>query len=95
MLLQRMPSSKEASHAYSKKKIRRCKRCGQFGYWTCHLCGNQECCWSYKRDGAYQYAEWSFKRKVWRRAVLGKGKLGPKVEKALKDKKFDQTDVGM
>ena len=37
----------------------------------------------------------AFKRKVWRRAVQGKGKLAPSIEKALKDKKFDQTAVGM
>ena len=41
------------------------------------------------------YAEMSFKRKIYRRAVDGRGRLGPKIEKLLKDKSFDEAFVGV
>ena len=40
------------------------------------------------RAGAAEEAKERFKRKMWRRAVEGRGKLHPELEKAIKKKGF-------
>ena len=44
--------------------------------------------------GASDEAAERFKRKMWRRAVEGRGRLYPSIEKNLKKRCF-QTDIGM
>ena len=53
-------------------------------YWKFGLCKNRECPRSFLRKDAIQDAKRMFKRMLWRRAVKGKGKLHPEIEKLLK-----------
>ena len=63
-------------------------------YWRHHLCKNPDCGWSWRRAGASDEAAERFKRKMWRRAVEGKGKLHGSIEKVLSQRGF-KTVQGM
>ena len=84
------PLEESVIHAYSKNKIRQCWRCREWCYWKHHLCKNADCGWWYGREGVAEKAKERFKRKIWRRAVEGKGKLHPAIEKSLKDREFNE-----
>ena len=71
------------------KKIRFCWRCREKTYWKFHLCKNDDCQWWYGRTDAAEDAKERFKRKIWRRAVEGMGKLHPAIEKSLKARGFN------
>ena len=55
-------------------------------YWRHHMCLNAECEWWYQREGAEQEAMDRCKRRMWRRAVQGRGKMHPGIEKVIKNR---------
>ena len=52
---------------------------------------------SYCRPAGQEDAATRFRRKIWRRAIHGRGKMSARVEKALKAKDYDahRKTVGM
>ena len=59
------------------------------------MCQNTKCPFSYKRFGAKGEAAYRFQKKIYWRAMAGKGRLHPAVEKALKDRGFNAPIGGM
>ena len=59
------------------------------------MCQNLKCPWSYRRPGAAAEATKRFQRKIYWRAMAGKGRLHPAVEKALKDRGFNAPIGGL
>ena len=75
------------------KKTRWCWRCRKVTYWNFHLCKNKDCQWWYGRADAAEHAKERFLRKIWRRAVEGKGRLHPAIEKNLKTLGWNHTQA--
>ena len=74
---------------------RKCFRCGVRTYWRHHLCKNKACPYFYQREGAAQEAAARYRRKLWHKAVKGRGKMDKAIEQIIQNRDIFQIHAGL